>query len=224
MPTALALDADAVQRRVGVRRERSAPAPSSSSTITPSPTRGAALESPTARRERERALGDHRREAVEDRQVGALQLARLTAGAARPLAGQHGDRSPPCSAPGWPASAPARRSSSTDDLALGDLAGRRTPTSSTVARCSLAHDPTQSVWYIVWPVAGRTWPTISQRPVVGRRRRAAGRRSRSRRACPTPTQPVEVAPPVPDRACVWSRTSSASDGHRREVCPITDLR
>ena len=32
---------------------------------------------------------------------------------------------------------------------------------------SFAHEPTQSVWYIVCPVAGRTWPTTSHRPVVG---------------------------------------------------------
>ena len=29
---------------------------------------------------------------------------------------------------------------------------------------SLAHEPTQSVWYIVWPVAGRTWATTAHRP------------------------------------------------------------
>ena len=28
---------------------------------------------------------------------------------------------------------------------------------------SLAHVPTQSVWYIVCPVAGRTWATTAQR-------------------------------------------------------------
>ena len=34
---------------------------------------------------------------------------------------------------------------------------------STERSLTLAKVPTQSVWYTVWPVAGRTWPTISQR-------------------------------------------------------------
>ena len=34
---------------------------------------------------------------------------------------------------------------------------------STDRSLTLANVPTQSVWYTVWPVAGRTWPTISQR-------------------------------------------------------------
>ncbi len=34
---------------------------------------------------------------------------------------------------------------------------------STDCSLTLANEPTQSVWYTVWPVAGRTWPTISHR-------------------------------------------------------------
>ena len=72
--------------------------------------------------ERERPFGDHRRKSLEDPQIGALELARLPAGAVRPLARQHRDR---LVAVAHRDGQHARRLGQQvdSDLALGDLAG-----------------------------------------------------------------------------------------------------
>ena len=106
-PDGVGADADAVQRRHGVRRGVAHPGVLvEHHHAVADARRGAGVADRAA--VGERALGDHRREPLEDADVGALQLAGQTAGAARPLAGQHGDRAGRRSAPGWPSSAPAR--------------------------------------------------------------------------------------------------------------------
>ena len=87
------LDADAVQRRVGVRREvvhlgvavepHHAVADAGS---------GAGVTDPG--RERELAVADHLHELLEDRLVGALELARTASGLFDPLLRQHRDVAP----------------------------------------------------------------------------------------------------------------------------------
>ena len=192
---------------------------SASSHMTPSPTRGAALRVADPLGERERAAGDHRHEALEHGAVGPFELAGASPGQLDPLLGQHGDRHARRTRPGSPASG-SRRGCPRPRSRPRPVRPCRTPCRAAAASDGFAHDPTQSVWYIVWPVAGRTWPTTDPAIVGGSARRAADRRSRSRPACP-------IRKRVGSRCATWSRssvvcsrTSSVSFGIGSRVLPI----
>ena len=90
LPDGVGADADPVQRRDRVRGRvlhASVGVHDHHAVTDPRGDRGGAA----AGLEREGALGDHLREAIEDGQVGPLQLARLAAGPRRPLLRQHRD-------------------------------------------------------------------------------------------------------------------------------------
>ena len=87
----VAVDPDPVQRRVGVGRHVADPGVViEGEHAVADAGRGAGVLDPPG--EGERAVGDHRREAVEDRQIGALERARWAAGPLDPLAGENGDQ------------------------------------------------------------------------------------------------------------------------------------
>ena len=85
------VDADPVDGRVGVGRQVADPRLGVEAHHAVADARRG-RDGAAAGRVRERALGDHPGEAVEDRHVGALELARRAARPLDPLAGQDGDR------------------------------------------------------------------------------------------------------------------------------------
>ena len=91
-PHGVGVDADAVHRRVGVRRQVADPRVGVDDEHTVADSRRRRGVDDSRSGVRKRAVGDHRREAVEQRQVLALQLAGDASGLLDPLPGHHGDR------------------------------------------------------------------------------------------------------------------------------------
>ena len=160
---------------------------SGSRRITPSPTRGASSNSSSSWRNGNAALGDHRREAVERREVVAARARRgCGRGSATGLAGDH--RRPPTPVAhrdalhAGPLARPEHRRIALDDLAA---CGRRASRGGARPR-RRPRRPGPS-GRAVWPVVGRTWASTTERlpssPTTGASSR--GRRSRGRRAAAT---------------------------------------
>ena len=179
------MDADAVERRHGVGR-RVLDARDSSSSSTPSPTRGASSVSMSSAPNGNSPAGDHAGEAVEDLDVDPLELARPAAHRRHRL--PRSSRRPwrPSSAPGCTGCATARVAgracSRRRRSGRGARPGRRAAARPRRRPGRPGPRGTGSGWWSAASGRGRRTSSRCRR----RARTAAGRRSRSRPAGPTP--------------------------------------
>ena len=161
--------------------------------------------------EREGALGDHLREAIEDGQVGPLQLAGLSAGSRRPLLRQRRDTRP------WRRTgiASIRVTPGMPSTAISPSTGRprrrpgraprsrtRWPTSRPSRRCrasgrsraDVAHHQPPAVAVAVGAVEQHVGEAeVGQHPPVGRRPAGGGGRRRGRARCAARARSDRVA-------------------------------
>ena len=204
--------ADAVQRRHAVGRRCTRTRLCASSTSTPSPTRGTASVSASSLREGELARGDHPGEAVEDVDVGALELAGLPAERRRRLLGQHGDRARRRSAPGCrapaPAPAAARPSSSPSMSSPCRRRGRRSRLLGRAGRCRPSRCGRRS-----GEVVGRIWARTTNSPAA-RPLAASGAKS-SRSAKQRSASRPQRRPGAGGGRCVGRRDRCGSGRARR---------
>ena len=184
-------DADAVQRRHGVRRGVARRGPSRRA-----PSRRRRRVAPRWSRRPVRRTGTSpRRSSRANRwkmlEVGALQLARAAGRTRLRHSRVSTAMACPSSAPGWPASAPARGSVGDVDLALDDLAAverrrQQRPLVVVGPRADVVGDGRSS---------GRSPGAPGRRSASApssAARTAAGRRSTGRRAAPTRGQLLEM--------------------------------
>ena len=186
--------------------------PDASRRITPSPTRGASSVSASSRVEREVAGRDHAGEAVEDVDVGALELAGLAAERRRRLPGEHPDHLAPAAHRDAQHPHPLLQRGdgglALDDLAEPEGPGHERPLLLVDARCRSSRPGRRS-----GDVDGRTWPRTRNRSpswastVGANRRRSAKQKSASRPQPATSRWRWLTARPS---SAVWKRASSVS--------------